>query len=195
MSTPPSPDHIPPQPEQPPAYGYPQPGSLAPAPEPKKPLSTGKKIGIGVGGTLGLVLLAAVFGAVAGIVQDRAADGLNNAAAPTTTAPATPSKAPEPFAPQPTPTPVPTPTPTPTPTVDPSLKAALASALAPAIAEQQWNKMTAADQKEMCDAYETLGPNLVKAMFVSGIKPGTEGYEYKDVLGDAFIAVLAKRCI
>ncbi|MGW7059816.1 hypothetical protein ACWGHM_15025 [Streptomyces sp. NPDC054904] len=160
-----------------------------PAPVPKKPLSTGKKIGIGVGGMLGLVLLAAVFGAVAGIVQDGSSDRLNHAAAPNTTAPATPSQAPEPVAPQP-----PTPTPTPTPSIDPDVEAAMARVLAPGIAEQQWNKMTAADQKEMCGSYRTLGPDLVKMVFLSGIKPGSDGYKYKDVLGDAFMAVLAKRC-
>ncbi|WP_329386192.1 hypothetical protein OG625_27180 [Streptomyces sp. NBC_01351] len=53
MSTPPSPDHMPPQPPQPPAYGYPHPGSPAdpawpaPAPQPRK-WSTSAKVVTGV---------------------------------------------------------------------------------------------------------------------------------------------------
>ncbi|WP_329390007.1 hypothetical protein OG625_37905 [Streptomyces sp. NBC_01351] len=57
----------------------------------------------------------------------------------------------------------------------------------------QLNKMTAAEQKEMCTSYKTLGPELVTMMFLSGISPAATGYQYKDILGGAFITVLAKR--
>lgn len=53
--------------------------------------------------------------------------------------------------------------------------------------------MTAAEQKEMCTSYKTLGPELVTMMFLSGISPAATGYQYKDILGGAFITVLAKR--
>ncbi|MFD7259048.1 hypothetical protein [Streptomyces sp. NPDC059874] len=66
--------------------------------------------------------------------------------------------------------------------------------MAPSIVEKQWNSMPAADKKAFCDAHNTYGPDFVLALFMNGIKPGTEGYEYKDVLGDAFKATLAKHC-
>ncbi|MFE4633195.1 hypothetical protein ACFRJ1_07420 [Streptomyces sp. NPDC056773] len=64
MSTPPSPDPVPPQPLQPPAYGYPQPGSPAdpawpaPAPQPKR-WSTSAKV------VTGVAALALVIGGTA----------------------------------------------------------------------------------------------------------------------------------
>ncbi|WP_327303899.1 hypothetical protein OG730_09955 [Streptomyces sp. NBC_01298] len=252
--------HIPAQPLQPPTgYGYPQPGSWAPVPEPAKKLSTGKKIGIGVGGTLGLVLLAAVFGAVSGAVQNKSANTAAAAAAAATTpmphlvgktvadtpaalhghetvnqrsafggtdpvsnrsddricfqepaagAPLASGQDVELFVAAsyetcPTrlgdlraqPTPTPTPAATGASGLDKPTEALLAAAMAPGIVEGQWAKMDAATKKQMCDVYNTpSGPILVRAMFLAEIKPGTEGYEYKDVLGDAFMNTLKKNC-
>ncbi|WP_327252498.1 hypothetical protein [Streptomyces sp. NBC_01244] len=92
MTAPEQPPHIPAQPLQPPTgYGYPPLGPWAAMPEPKKPMSTGKKIGIAAAGAAGLVILATATVAVV-LVADDGKD--NNPAAtatasPSNTAPAT----------------------------------------------------------------------------------------------------------
>lgn len=190
MTTPPphSPEPIPPHP----AYGYPQSGSPDPAAWPAPPQLTEKwpttaKVVTGVAAAV------LAIGGTALTTWALTGDSDITAAPGTSTSSPIPSSSPTPST-LPTPAYSPTPAPTPTPSVDPSLKAALARAIAPGIAEQQWNKMPASEQKEMCTSYKTFGPDLVRALFLSGIKPDNEAYEYKDVMGDAFMQLLAKRC-
>ncbi|MFD7078628.1 hypothetical protein [Streptomyces sp. NPDC059918] len=253
MSTPPSPDPIPPRPVHQPAYGHPQPGPPGapewPAPpQPPRKWPTSAKV---VTGAAAAVLI--IVGTV--LVTTSVTGGSENTAAPKTvpmpslvgkaftdipadistrqyvnqrsafggTAPASGNvicfQEPAAGSPltaaqnvyvyvaearetcparlgdlRPQPTATPAATPTAAPALDPTAEAALAKIMAPSIVEKQWKEMKAEDRKSMCDAYTTYGADFVVAMFTSGIKPGTDGYAFKDVLADAFRASLAKNC-